>query len=403
VNLKGRAVKEANRRKLEVASVFLKLGALGYGGTALWGVFQNELQERRGWLTKERFLEGLALVQSLPGAPLVQMCIFTGYQRAGAWGGLLAGLAFVLPAFAIMLVLAKLHASLGAAPFMRDAFYGLGPVVLALFAVTLYRLGRNAIKDRPSIAIAAAAAALAAWTPLGLAATIALAGCAGVALNYSRARGLLAGLVVALLAGAEQVVAALLAGPSASATVTPHAADFWDVGLFFLKVGAATFGGGISILGFVQEQVVNQAHWITAQEFLDGLALGQMTPGPIIMVAAYVGYKVVGVAGAALATVAIFLPSFVIMLSIMPVVDRVRGLAWVKAGIRGISPAVVGAISISLLRLAPHAAPDAFAAGVLVLTLLALLAWRLPPLPSLLGGCLIGVLVRSRMFGLLPL
>lgn len=402
MKLKGYAVKEENRRKLEVTSAFLKLGALGYGGTALWGVFQNELQERRGWLTKERFLEGLALVQALPGAPLVQMCIFTGYQRAGGWGGLLAGLAFVLPAFVIMLSLATLHSSVGAAPFMRDAFYGLAPVVLAIFAVTLYRLGRNAIKDRTGIVIAVSAAALAAWTPLGLAATIALAGCAGIALYHSRVRGLLAALVVLLLVWAEPIVVSVLAGPGGSAAGTPETAGLRDLGLFFLKVGAATFGGGVSIIGFLQEQVVNQARWITAQDFLDGLALGQITPGPVIMVAAFVGYKVAGVAGAALATLAIFLPSFVLMLSILPVVDRVRGLAWVRAAIKGIGPAVIGAIAVSLLHLAPHAAPDAFAAAVLALTLIGLLTWRLPPLPSLLGGGVIGILAHSGLFGAVP-
>src|SRR5215471_8771553 len=126
---------EKKRNLLEVTAAFLKLGAIGYGGPAFWGLIQAELQERRGWLTKERYLEGMALVQSLPGATAVQMCIFTGYQRAGFWGGVLAGIGFCAPAFAIMLVLSALYAAYGSLPLLRDAFYGVGPVVLGIFIV----------------------------------------------------------------------------------------------------------------------------------------------------------------------------------------------------------------------------------------------------------------------------
>jgi len=135
--------------------------------------------------------------------------------------------------------------------------------------------------------------------------------------------------------------------------------------MFFFKVGAVTFGGGMTIIYFVQDQVVNHLHWITAQEFLECLTLAQFTPGPIIMVGAYVGYKVAGFSGAAVAALAIFLPSFLLMLSILPVFERVRRLTWVKAAMRGISPAVVGAIAVSIVHLAPHAAPELFAALLL--------------------------------------
>jgi chromate transporter len=380
---------EKNHNVLEVAFAFLKIGALGYGGPALWGLIQAEVQERRGWLTKERYLEGLALVQTLPGAPAVQMCIFTGYQRAGWWGGVLAGLAFCAPAFAIMLALTGLYSAYGALPVMRDAFYGLSPVVLGVFAVATYRLGKNAIKDRVSIAVAIAAAAVVLLPGVGVAGTLMLAGCAGVALYHSRKRGLVAMLVTAILVAAEHFVEPMLSAGNSG----PVSRSVWDVGVFFLKVGAVTFGGGLSILAFVQDQVVNQFHWITSSQFLDGLTIGQFTPGPIIMVAAYVGYAVAGVPGAAVAAGAIFLPSFVLMLAILPFLERVRSLAWIKAAMRAISPAVIGTICVTIAQLAPHAAPDAFTAVLLTLTVVALLAWRkLPVLPSLLGGGLVGIL-----------
>jgi chromate transporter len=389
---------EKNRKLLEVTGVFLKLGVIGFGGPALWGLIQAEVQERRAWLTKERYLEGLALVQTLPGAPAVQMCIFAGYQRAGWWGGLVAGLAFVVPAFAIMLVLTALYTVYGALPILRDAFYGVGPVVLGIFVAAVYRLGKNAIKDLPSVAVALIAAAAVAG--IGVAGTLLLAGCAGVAIHHSRRLGLVAALATAILIAVERFAETLL--PGLGATGGPGLSrGLWEVGTFFLKVGAVTFGGGLSILAFVQDQVVNQFHWITPQEFLDGLTIGQLTPGPIIMVGAYVGYKVAGVAGAAVAAFAIFLPSFVLMLSIVPMLQRVRGLAWIKAAMRGISPAVIGTIAVTILQLAPHAAPDAFTAGVLAVTVLVLLAWRLPVVPSLLCGGLIGILARSRLLRIL--
>src|SRR6267142_4680615 len=216
-----------------------------------------------------------------------------------------------------------------------------------------------------------------------VAGTLLLAGCAGVALNHSRKRGLVAALAASVLIAAERFAESMMGGLGAGGDAgMSH--GLWDIGVFFLKVGAVTFGGGLSILAFLQDQVVNQFHWITPQEFLDGLTIGQLTPGPIIMVAAYVGYKVAGVPGAAVATFAIFLPSFILMLSILPILERVRRLAWIKAAMRGISPAVIGTIAVAILQLAPHAAPDIFTAVVLVLTVLAMLAWRLPVLPSML-------------------
>jgi chromate transporter len=173
------------------------------------------------------------------------------------------------------------------------------------------------------------------------------------------------------------------------------AAGLWDIGRFFFKVGAFTFGGGITTLAFMQDQVVNQLHWLTQQEFLDGLALGQLTPGPILMLAAYVGYKLGGMAGAVVGGIAIFLPAFILMLSVLPVLNRVRELVWIRAAMRAISAAVIGIISVSLMQMAPHAAPDAFTAILMVLTVAGMLIWSLAPLPLMLGGGLIGI--GSRM------
>jgi chromate transporter len=324
----------------------------------------------------------------------MQMCIFVGHQRAGWLGGLIAGVAFMAPAFAIVLALSAIASAYGALPFMRDAFYGLGPVVLGVFAVAVYRLGVSAIKGVAAAVIAAVAGVAAFFSLIGIAGIFVLAGCVGVALYHSRRAGLIAALIAAGLIAAERIVEPMLMGLGAGVVAGQPA--LWEIGAFFLKVGAVTFGGGMTIIVFVQDQVVNHLQWISAQQFIECLTLAQFTPGPIIMVAAYIGYMVAGVAGAAVAGAAIFLPSFVLMLSILPWLERVRRVAWVKAGIKGISPAVLGAIAVSMAHLAPHAASDAFRAGLLVLTVVVLLAWRPSILSLVAGGGVIGLLARSR-------
>src|SRR6266542_5641310 len=152
-----------------------------------------------------------------------------------------------------------------------------------------------------------------------------------------------------------------LVASTTQATASAHPASLTDIGTFFSKIGALTFGGGLTIIALIQEQAVDQFHWLTPQEFIDGLALGQLTPGPILMVAAYVGYKVAGVAGAVVGGAVAFLPSFVMMLAILPALDRIRKLVWTRAALRGIAPAVIGVLAVSLVRLAPYALPDVLA------------------------------------------
>lgn len=382
----------------DIIKVFLKLGAMSYGGPAIMGIMQAEVQEKRGWLSKEKFLEGLALVNLLPGPGATQLGIFIGYDRAGWRGGVLAGMCFILPAFFIMLALTLLYAAYGALPVMRDAFYGLGPVVLGIFVVAVYRLGRAALKGMNQILLAVSAAVAVAFTPLGVVTTLVLAGCAGVMFYHSRAWGLRAALATLILFAvfhwgnlqfADNAPIGLGATPAQST-----APGLWEIGSFFFTVGAFTFGGGITMLAFVQEQVVNQLHWLTPQEFLDGLALGQLTPGPILMLAAYVGYKLAGIAGAIVGGCAIFLPSFILMLSVLPVLARFKDLLWTKAAMRGIGAAVIGAIAVSLLQMAPHAAPDAFTIFLMILTVAAMSWWRVGPLPLMLGGGYIGATSR---------
>jgi chromate transporter len=375
----------------EIVLGFLKIGATGYGGPAILGIMQAEFQERRQWTSKPRFLEGLALVNVLPGATATQLAIFLGYLRGGRWGGLLAGLSFALPGFIVMLALTALYSAFGVTPLLRGALYGLGPVVLGIFVAALFRLGKSALRSWTHGLIAAAAALTAALTPLGPAAILLLAGGVGLFLFRSKRVGAIVLIVVIV------VIAVATLSPSPFTPSTPETPSLARVAALFAGIGTFTFGGGLSIIALMEEHVVHRLHWLTPREFVDGLALGQLTPGPIIMLAAYVGYKTLGVGGAVVAAAASFLPSFAMMLALLPAFDRIRNLMWARAVIQGIVPGVIGVMAVVLVRMAPHAAPDAPAVIALIVTTAVLFVWRFAPLKTMAGGALFGIL-RDRVW-----
>jgi chromate transporter len=386
----------------EIAGVFLKIGAMSYGGPAIMGIMQAEIQEKRGWISKEEFVQGWALVNMLPGPGATQLGIFIGHEKAGLAGGIIAGVCFILPAFLIMLGLAAAYVAFGTLPSMRNAFYGIGPVVVGIFAVSVYRLGKATIREWSQIAIAIAVAIVLFFTPIGLVLPLMAAGCSGIALFYSRRTGLIAlAILLAAFASYYLIDIALSRFITPTAVIAtqsnPTSSSLWELAAFFSKVGAFTFGGGLSMLAFMQEQVVNQFRCLTPQEFVDGLALGQLTPGPILMLAAFIGFKLGGVTGAAVAGWAIFFPSFVMMLLALPLLRRLKDLQWLRAFMRGVGPAVIGALAVSLVQMAPHAAPDVFTWVLLALTIGILLLRDVGPLPLMAGGAVIGLLSRASL------
>src|SRR5215475_4682383 len=238
----------------EVAASLARLGATSYGGPAIMGIMQAELQERRKWVSKERFLEGLAVANMVPGATATQLGIFLAYARGGWWSGLIGGLCFVLPAFVIMLALTVAYVTLGVTPLARDALYGLGPVVIGLFAIALYRLGRNAVSSASEAVIGFIAAAASATTRLGIVANLVLAGCVGLLLFYrgqalARARAVATLLAVAVLGLASWTS---IPGGTAGGMWRPNPTSLTDLGLYFLQVGAFTIGGGLTMIAFIQ-------------------------------------------------------------------------------------------------------------------------------------------------------
>lgn len=377
----------------EILTSFLKIGLTAYGGPAILGVMQAEFQERRQWVTRPQFAEGLAFVNMLPGATATQLGIFLGYHRAGFWGGLLAGLGFCAPAFAILLGLTMAYGALGVNPLLRSALYGLGPIVVAVFTVAVYRLGATALRSPTHIALATGAAAVALFVPIATVWVLLFAGGLGLFFFYGRPSG---ALVVLGVAGALVTTRLVAWTPGFAAPAPGGPPALIDVAVQFALIGAFTFGGSLSILALIQDQVVHHLGWLTTSEFIDGLALGQLTPGPPVMLATYVGYRTLGVTGALVGAIAIFLPSFAMMFALLPVFERVRAIIWARAALQGMVAAVIGVLAVTLTRLGPHAVIDGFSAAVFVGAVAALLLWRVAPLPLVFGGAMLGI-VRRRL------
>jgi chromate transporter len=301
-----------------------------------------------------------------------------------------------------LLSLTLIYEHYGALPRIRHLFYGLSPVVVGVFAMSVVRLGRAAVRDGTQALLAVAAALALGLTPLGIVPTLLLAGAVGIARYGSRTRDLVAALMILVLYGTHHWGSAWLTMPAVTgAEIDPSATalnpGLWEIGLFFLKVGALTFGGGLTILAFIQDQVVHHLHWLTPQQFLDGLALGQLTPGPIVMLAAFVGYEVGAIGGAVVAAAAVYLPSFILMLAVLPVMGRLKRLAWMNAALLGISPAVIGMTAVAVLRMLPSAIPDLLTGGLAAGTVAAMGLWHLSPLPLMAGGAAIGLVLRTRL------
>jgi chromate transporter len=202
----------------------------------------------------------------------------------------------------------------------------------------------------------------------------------------------LGGIVLFGLTIALTVLPVLVWSRLGSAAVAAQEPSLGRIAALFGTIGALTFGGGLTMIALMQEHVVDQLHWLTPREFVDGLALGQLTPGPVLMLAAYVGYKVLGVGGAVVAAAASFLPSFILMLVLLPVFDRVRTLAWARAVMQGLVPGVIGVMAVALVRMTPHAAPDPPAVAALIVAGVVLIVWRVAPLKAMLSGSIFGLL-----------
>jgi chromate transporter len=372
---------------LAVAGLFLKLGAVSFGGPAAHiALMEQEVVRKRGWLDSDHFLDLLAATNLIPGPNATEMAIHIGYVRAG-WPGLIAaGSAFILPAFLISLVLSWVYVRFGALPEGHALFYGINPVVMAIILVATYRLGKTALKGKVQVLLGVLAfgAAL-----LGVNEVLILLGA-----------GVMGILLYAPPAWLQKRSSMAMVLPLASLLyAVPKSWAWLDnrlmlLGLFFLKVGSLLFGSGMMLFAFIQRDVVVRYGWLSQQQLINAVAVGQMTPGPVLSSATFIGYLVSGWSGALVATVAVFLPSFIIVALMGPVIPRLRQSRIAQAFLKGVNAAVVALIMAVSLVLFRSAIVDGWTVIILAVGLIALLRFRVDTLWLVLGGAFLG-LVRS--------
>jgi chromate transporter len=346
----------------ELVRYFLRLGLIGFGGpVALVGQMERELVSERAWLTKEQMREVIAVCQSLPGPLAIQVGIFIGYLRCGFWGAWAGGWAFILPNFLIVAGLGALYVHFGALQPVTAIFYGVSPVVIALILHSCYRLAKLGMEDWLQWCIAVACFLVTVILRSEVALLFIGAGILGV-LYY--------GTVWRRPPAATPVLAALPAASVAKATV------LGKLLLFFLKAGALTFGSGLVIVPFLQQGVVQEHGWLGERDFLVAVAIGMISPGPVVITATFVGYLVAGFGGAVAATVGIFLPSFILVLVAAPVLQRHRANRNVQGFVKGAYAAAIGTILGASVLLGRIAIGDWLTILIGLLSLAVLFRWK---------------------------
>ena len=371
----------------EVTAYFLRLGLLGFGGpVALVGQMERELVAERGWLSKEEMRESIAICQSLPGPLAIQVGIYISYLRAGFWGAWAGGWAFILPNFVIVATLAALYVHFGGLPWVTAIFYGVSPAVIALILHSGYRLTKLGMDDWLQWALAGIAFAVTVAVRAEVAWIFLASGVIGI-LYY--------GSLLRARAAASTTSSFLLGLPLVAGGADASAATSTMLGklfVFFLKAGSLTFGSGLVIVPFLEKGLVQQTGWLNEREFLVAVAMGMMSPGPVVITATFVGFLVAGFWGALTATIGIFLPSFLLVLIVAPVLMRYRTNPNVQGFIKGAYAAAIGTILGACVLLGRIAIGDWLTALVALVSLVVLFRWKVSNPLLIAGAAVIGLI-----------
>ncbi len=349
---------------------YLRLGTIGFGGpAALVGQMEQELVQERQWLTKEEFREGVAVCQSLPGPLAIQVGIFISYIRGGFWGAWAGGWAFILPNFIFVAALGALYVYFGDLPPVKAIFYGVSPAVIALIFYSCYRLAKLGMEDRLQWVIAAACFIVTVAVQAEVALLFIISGAIGIAYY---------GTVFRRRSGVPtlSLLAALPAKAGAAAVATPSGSILGQLLVFFLKAGSLTFGSGLVIVPFLEKGLVQQTGWLSGPQFLVAVAMGMLSPGPVVITATFVGYLVSGFWGSLASTVGIFLPSFLLVLIVAPILIRHRENPNIQGFVKGAYAAAIGTILGAGILLGKIAVGDWLTALVAVASLVALARWK---------------------------
>lgn len=366
---------------LELVGYFLRLGTLGFGGpVALCGQMEKDLVQDRGWLSRSEMRDAIAVSQSMPGPLAIQVGIFVSYMRGGFWGAWAGGWAFILPNFLIVAALGALYVHFGGLSWMTAIFYGVSPCVIALILHSCWRLGKLGMEDRFQWVVAAVSLLVTVAVQAEVAILFIAAGLAGL-LYYG---SLFQRTPAAPLMG----LAATLAPGAPIAVGTTQTASLPILGkllAFFLKAGALTFGSGLVIVPFLEKGLVQDTHWLNPREFLVAVAIGMLSPGPVVITATFVGYLVAGFWGSLISTIGIFLPSFLIVLIVAPILLRHRGNPNVQGFVKGAFAAAIGTILGACILLGKIAIGDWLTAVIAAVCLAVLFRFKVSN-PLMIGA-----------------
>jgi chromate transporter len=353
----------------DLVAYFLRLGTVGFGGpAALCGQMEKELVQERGWITRTEFRDSLAVCQSLPGPLAIQVGILLAYLRAGFWGAWAGGWAFILPNFLLVAALGALYVHLRALPLASAVFYGVSPAVIALILHSCYRLIKLGMEDRLQWAIAAGCFIVTVAMQAEVALLFIVAGAIGIAFYGTLFRGDARRPTLPLPA-----VLAATAGP----VTVPAGSVLGKLIVFFLKAGSLTFGSGLVIVPFLEKGLVQQTGWLNEQQFLVAVAMGMLSPGPVVITATFVGYLVAGLWGSILSTIGIFLPSFLLVLIVAPIMIRHRGNPNIQGFVKGAYAAAIGTILGAGVLLGKIAIGDWLTALIAATSFAALVRWKI--------------------------
>ncbi|HEY7363367.1 MAG TPA: chromate transporter [Methylomirabilota bacterium] len=361
----------------ELLRYFLYLGSLGFGGpVALVGYMQRDLVERRAWFTRDEYIKSLALSQLAPGPLAAQLAICLGYVHSRITGATLVALVFILPSFLMTLAISWLYVRFGGLPWMQAAFYGVGAAVIGIIVLAAYKLARLTVaRDRLQWAIFAVMAVVTAWTESEIGWLFLLCG------------------VVALVVQAPPAWLRRSAPACLVVAATPDvlAQILW----FFTKAGAFVFGSGLAIVPFLYGGVVQEYRWLNDQQFLDAVAVAMLTPGPIVITVAFIGYLVAHVPGAVAAAVGVFLPVYLFVVIPFPWFDRISANLGVRAFVGGVTAAASGAIAGACVVLARRAIIDVPTLLIGVAALAIMWRFKVPEPLLIAAGAAAGFLIFS--------
>jgi chromate transporter len=354
----------------DLVRYFLRLGLLGFGGpVALVGQMERELVNEKNWMSREQMREAIAVCQSLPGPLAIQVGIYAAYLRAGFWGAWAGGWAFILPNFVIVAALGALYVALGDLKPVTAIFYGVSPAVIALILHSCYRLAKLGMEDWPQWVIAAICLAVTIIVQAEVALLFIGAGAIGVLYYGSLFRGTASPPKASVLPLGIPAVAGL------APVATPGVLG--KLFLFFIKAGSLTFGSGLVIVPFLEKGLIQEYGWLDQRQFLIAVAIGMISPGPVVITATFVGYLVAGFWGSLVSTIGIFLPSFIFVLVAAPLLARHRKNPNVQGFVKGAYAAAIGTILGACFLLGKIAIGDWLTAAVGVLSLAALFRWKI--------------------------